>query len=128
MLGEGLEVSRSGVDAYARRQAAPWREHDEVALLARVRAIHTETRQRYGSWRMAKQLQADGCPVGRYKARRVRPEAGVAVRPRPRCPITTDSRHGDAVAPKLLARQFAVAKSDTGWAGDITYLWTAEGW
>jgi transposase InsO family protein len=54
--------------------------------------------------------------------------AGVAVRHRKRGPVTTDSRHGYAVAPNLLARQFAVEQSDTVWAGDITYLWTAEGW
>jgi transposase InsO family protein len=77
---------------------------------------------------MAKQLQAEGFSVGRYKARRLMQEAGVVVRHRKRCPVTTDSRHGYAVAPNLLARQFDVETSDTVWAGDITYLWTAEGW
>ena len=28
----------------------------------------------------------------------------------------------------LLARQFEVAQPDTVWVGDITYVWTAEGW
>jgi transposase InsO family protein len=77
---------------------------------------------------MAKQLQAEGFPVGRYKARRLMQAAGVAVRHRTRAPVTTDSRHGYAVAPNLLARQFTVEQPDTVWAGDITYLWTAEGW
>jgi transposase InsO family protein len=54
--------------------------------------------------------------------------AGVAVRHRKRCPVTTDSRHGNAVAPHLLARQCDVEPFNTVWAGDITYLWTAEGW
>jgi putative transposase len=128
VLCEVLDVSRSGFYVYAQRQVTPGRAHDEVALLARVRAIHTETRQSYGSRRMAKQLQAEGFSVGRYKARRLMQEAGVAVRHRKRCPVTTDSRHGYAVAPNLLARQFDVEQSDTVWAGDITYLWTAEGW
>jgi putative transposase len=128
VLCEVLDVSRSGFYAYGQRQAAPWRDRDAVALLARVRAIHAETRQSYGSRRMAKQLQVDGFPVGRYKARRLMQAAGVVVRHRKRCPVTTDSRHGYAVAPNLLARQFHVAQSDTVWAGDITYLWTAEGW
>jgi transposase InsO family protein len=42
--------------------------------------------------------------------------------------MTTDSRHRHAVAPHLLARQCDVAPPDQVWAGDITYLWTAEGW
>lgn len=77
---------------------------------------------------MAKQLQAEGFSVGRYKARRLMKQAGVAVGRPKRRPVTTDSRHGYAVAPKLLARQFAVEQPDTVWAGAITYLWTAEGW
>ena len=56
-------------------------------------------------------------------------QAGVVVqRPKRRGPITTDSRHGYAVAPNLLARQFDVAKPDEVWVGDISYVWTAEGW
>jgi putative transposase len=129
VLCEVFDVSRSGFYAYWPRRAAPPIEHDEVALLARVKAIHAETRQSYGSRRMAKQLQADGFTVGRYKARRVMHQASVAVRrPRQRHPMTTDSRHRHAVAPNLLARQFDVAQPDQVWAGDITYLWTAEGW
>jgi putative transposase len=42
--------------------------------------------------------------------------------------MTTDSQHRHAVAPHLLARQFDVALPDQVWAGEITYLWTAEGW
>ena len=127
-LCEVLDVRRSGFDADAPRQAAPGRDQDEVALLARVRAMHPETRQSYGSRRMAKQRQADGLPVGRSTARRLMQEANMAVRPRQRCPVTPDSRHGYAVAPNRLARQFAVEPSDTVWAGALTYLWTTAGW
>jgi putative transposase len=56
-------------------------------------------------------------------------QAGVVVqRPKQRGPVTTDSRHGDAVAPNLLARQFGVARPDHVWGGDISSVWTAEGW
>ena len=78
---------------------------------------------------MAKQLQDEGFAVGRAKARRLMNQAGVVVqRPKRRGPVTTDSRHGYAVAPNLLTRQFDVAKPDQVWVGDISYGWTAEGW
>jgi putative transposase len=78
---------------------------------------------------MAKQLQDEGFHVGRAKARRLMNKAGVAVqRPRRRGPMTTASRHGYEVAPNLLARQFDVTAPDHVWAGDITYIWTVEGW
>jgi putative transposase len=41
---------------------------------------------------------------------------------------TTDSAHPYPVVPNTLNRQFAVAHPNRVWAGDITYVWTAEGW
>jgi putative transposase len=41
---------------------------------------------------------------------------------------TTDSAHQYPVVPNTLNRQFAVAAPNRIWAGDITYIWTAEGW
>jgi transposase InsO family protein len=124
-----FEVSRSGFYAYIQRHAAPTIDRQEVELVARVKAIAAKTGQSDGSRRMAKQLQAEGCAVGRCKARRLMQEAGVAVcRPTHRRPLTTNSRHGYGIAPNLLARQFDVEKPDQAWVGDITYLWTAEGW
>jgi transposase InsO family protein len=126
---EVMQVSRSGLYAYVQRHAAADGGAEEAALLTRVKAIAAETRHSYGSRRMAKQLQDDGFAVGRYQARRLMRQAKVTVqRPKQRHPVTTDSRHGYTVAPNLLARQFAVDKPDQVWVGDITYVWTAEGW
>jgi transposase InsO family protein len=91
-----------------------------VEVVARVKAIAAQTGQSYGSRRMSKQLQAEGYTVGRYKARRLMQQAGVAVhRPAHRRPQTTDSRHQYGVAPNLLARQFDVEKPDHAWVGEI---------
>jgi len=129
VLCEVCDVRRRGCYAYVQRHAAPTIERDEGALLARGPAIHAETRQRDGSRRMAKPLQADGCTGGRSKARRVRHQAGVGVRrPRQRPPMPPDSQPRQAGAPHLLARQGDVALPAQVWAGESPYLWTAEGW
>jgi putative transposase len=129
VLCEVLEVSRSGFYAYLQRQGSTGEGREELVLLAQVKAIATQTRHSYGSRRMAKQLQAEGFTVGRAKARRLMKAAGVTVRrPKYRRPMTTDSRHRYGVAPHLLARQFDVDQPDQVWAGDLTYVWTAEGW
>jgi|SoiMethySBSTD1v2_1073268.scaffolds.fasta_scaffold2280086_1 transposase InsO family protein len=93
-----------------------------------VRERVIQRRGSNGSRRKAKPLQAEGLTVGRSHAQHSMPVAGVAVQPRRRCPLTTDSRRGDAVAPNLVARQCNGALSDTVWMGDIPDLWTAEGW
>ena len=48
-------------------------------------------------------------------------------RPRP-LRATTDSRHGEPIAPNLLERDFAPTGSDQVWASDITYIRTWAGW
>jgi len=88
-----------------------------------------DRRHSYGSRRLAKQLQDEGCAVERAQARRLMHPAGVVVqRPKRHGPVTIDGRHGYAVALNLLGRQFDVAKPDHVWVGDIRDVWTAEGW
>ncbi len=41
---------------------------------------------------------------------------------------TTQSRHPFPVATNHLNRQFAFAAPNKVWAGDLTYIWTMEGW
>jgi transposase InsO family protein len=111
------------------RRATARRGVAEDSLVTRVKAMAAQTRSSYGSRRMAKQLHAEGFAVGRYKARRLMQQAAVTVQRRPkRHPVPTDRRHRYGVAPNLLARQFDVAQPHQVWAGDITYVWTAEGW
>jgi len=42
--------------------------------------------------------------------------------------VTTDSNHSFTIAPNLLDRNFSAAAPNQKWAGDITYIWTNEGW
>jgi transposase InsO family protein len=42
--------------------------------------------------------------------------------------VTTDSDHPLPVAPNRLGQDFRVDRPDAAWSGDITYLWTGEGW
>ena len=42
--------------------------------------------------------------------------------------MTTDSNHKFNIAPNLLDRDFQADKPNQKWAGDISYIWTREGW
>ena len=122
-------MSRSGFYGYLSRQSQPAINAEEITLLARVKAIAIKVRYCYGSRRMAKALQEEGFQVGRAKAKRLMKDAEVSVkRAKRRGPVTTDSRHGYNIAPNLLARQFDVDEPDQAWVGDMTYVWTGEGW
>lgn len=54
--------------------------------------------------------------------------AGVVANQKKKFKATTDSKHNFPVAPNLLNRQFEVNTPDQVYVGDITYIWTREGW
>jgi transposase InsO family protein len=122
-----MEVSRSGYYRFLKNRHTKEVEKDFI-LLAEVRHIHEKSRRTYGSRRMAISLQSKGYSVGRYKARSLMKKAGLKVRAPQRFKTTTDSRHSLPAAPNLLNQRFQVDRPNRIWCGDITYLWTLEGW
>ena len=48
--------------------------------------------------------------------------------PQPQFKRTTDSDHAFNIAPNLLQQDFSASAPNQKWAGDITYIWTREGW
>ena len=41
---------------------------------------------------------------------------------------TTDSNHAFNIAPNWLDRDFCASRTNQKWVGDISYIWTKEGW
>lgn len=122
-----MEVSRSGYYQFLKKARHQPLDKDFV-LLSQVRQIHKENRGTLGSRRMAKALKDAGYNVGRFRARSLMKKEDLAVKRPKRFKRTTDSRHKLPVAPNLLNQQFKVEEPDRIWCGDITYLWTLEGW
>jgi putative transposase len=122
-----MGVSRSGFYDYLRRQDRdPDPEHEEK--LEWVKDLAEASDNTYGSRRMAKALRVLGYRVGRHQARSLMREAGVWVRYRRRYRATTNSNHRQPVFENRLERDFSVEVPDHVYAGDITYVWTQEGW
>ena len=125
-----LGVSRSGFYAWLRREPSYRRREDE-RLLVEVRAIHRASRRCYGSPRVHGELRARGVRCGRKRVERLMREDALRAKKRRKFRVTTQSEHGYAPAPNLVARQFAVGSTQAArrvWAADITYLSTREGW
>jgi transposase InsO family protein len=104
------------------------RQRDDMVLLAHIREQHTRSLHSYGRPRMTEELRELGFKAGQRRIGRLMRENGiVAIRTR-KYKVTTDSNHILAVAPNLLDRDFSATASNQKWAGDITYIWTSEGW
>jgi putative transposase len=122
-----LGVSTTGFYDYLDRQGRP-EDPQRTRLLGWVRQLAETSKFTYGSRRMSRGLKALGFPVGRDKAKSLIKEAKVWVRYRKKFKVTTQSKHRHPVFENLLKREFDVTAPDRVWAGDITYLWTREGW
>ena len=119
-----LGVSPSGYYAWRSRLPST-RKDSDMRVTAKIRAIHARTRGVYGSRRMTRELDE---PIGRNRVARLMRDNGPLARAPRRFRVTTDSDHRLPVAPNLLEQDFTVDGPNRAWVGDITYVWTAEGW
>ena len=121
-----LGVTRNGFYNYQKHYKPQDPLHNE--MLYWVKKVAESSNYSYGSRRMQKALNALGYPIGRNKAKKLMVEAGVKARYRKKYKVTTNSNHKQPVFENILNRQFVVEKANQAYAGDITYLWTQEGW
>lgn len=121
-----LEVSRSGYYNYLARRDRPMTPRHE-RLVALLRAIHAGRECACGIRRMHRELLEAGEKVSRKLVRKLMREHIRSVHT-PRFHKTTNSNHNLDFAPNLLSQEFATTAPDRVWVGDITYVWTAEGW
>lgn len=126
LMCEVLNVCRSGYYAWRLRLSVRQQEYEKLIPL--VKQVHKSTNGTYGARRMAKEIEKSGTPCGRTKAATVMALAKVSAKQKKKFKVTTDSKHNLPIAPNLLDRQFTVDEPDRVYVGDITYIWTQEGW
>lgn len=122
-----LELPRSTV--YARRKRPPSRRaQDTVQLDVEVAACHAESKQRYGSPRVHRALLGQGRHVSRTRVAARMQALGLRSKRAKRFRRTTRADSAHAPSPNLLNREFTKATPHEAWCGDITFIWTEEGW
>ena len=127
LLCEMLNVSVSGYYAWRKR---PMSQHqrEDGQLAERIQVAYHTNRGVYGSPRIHAELRAQGIRCARKRvARLMREWELVARRPRHRT-ITTRSDPSARFAPNGLDRDFTATRPNEKWTGDITAIWTYEGW
>jgi putative transposase len=123
-----LRVTRSGFYAWRKRPPSARQQHAEQ-LLAKIRIVHQENRELYGSPRVHRALLIDGQSVSRNTVAKLMRDAKIRAKSRKAfVPRTTDSTHYQPVADNTLARDFAAQSPDRKWLADITYIPSGEGW
>ena len=125
---ELLEVSRAAF--YARLAGPSRRDRADAVLAAEIRAVHKESRGRYGAPRVHAELRRKGHRHGRKRIARLMRQASLAGRAARRWKKTTIADPAAAARADQIRRDFTAdaSKLNSRWCGDITYLHTWEGW
>jgi putative transposase len=122
-----LVVSAAGYYAWRSRPES-LRSRQARTLLSAIRVLHQESRETYGSPRIWDALVRQGHCVGEHRVARLMRRAGIRAKTVAKWHATTHSQHRFPVATNTLDRAFTVAMPNQVWAGDLTYIWTLEGW
>jgi putative transposase len=124
-----FSVCRSGFYAWKRSESKRKKEAQENQLLDhKIKAIFCEHKQRYGSPRITHELKSEGINVNHKRVEKRMNLLNLKAKQAKKFKATTDSHHDRLVAPNLLNQDFTALAPNQKWAGDITYIWTREGW
>jgi putative transposase len=121
-----LGVSPSGYYAWLERPPSA-RQVANERLLARMREIHTFSRQTYGRPRMYAELRDEGWRVNHKRVGRLMALEGLKGASRRKKWRTTKRAKDARPAPDLVERDFAADGPDRLWVADITYVPTWSG-
>jgi len=122
-----MSVSRSAFYAWCKRPAKIISE-SELNLNRRCKALFKKSRQSLGSRQLMKNLRKEGFKIGRYKVISLMKKLKLHVKQRIAYKVTTMRKHSHSVADNILNQQFNPTSPNESWAGDVTYLKTAQGW
>jgi len=107
------------------------RAQQKQHLMTHIRELFERSQGRYGSPRIYQDLQALGIRCSQNRVAQLMKELKLVVRKARKFVATTDSGHAFPIAENLLNREYqveVVAGVNRAWAGDITYIATAQGW
>lgn len=125
-----LKVSKSGYYAWLKRATAPLTEKQlqNQALAKQIFQAFINNLGVYGSPRIHAELKATQHSVSQKKVANMMRELGLKATP-PKARFSKEKQATPHTTYKnVLAGKFEVGKINQAWVGDITYIWTEEGW
>lgn len=129
LMARVLSVSRSGFYAWrARGQTPSLRRQQQARRDQVIKRLFEQKKRRYGAIRLEKEMADIQLPCHRHTIAASLKKQGLRAKAARKFKATTNSTHNLPVAPNLLNQDFYAAKPNQKWVGDITYLWTDEGW
>ena len=122
-----LDVSTSGYYKWRSRTPSRRAQHNLI-LLEEIKKIHYRNKKRYGSPRIAKELEVSGFRASEKLIRKLMKSASLQSVFKRKYKVTTNSSHKYPVAENILNREFTVNNKNKVWVSDITYIKASFRW
>ena len=123
-----LGVKSNNYYSYQKRNKNIINDTTHQEMLELVKDIAKFSDNTYGERRIKAVLNALSFPVSRWKVAKLMKEANVWVRYKKKYKATTNSDHNKPLYKNELEQNFTTEQPNQALVGDITYIWTAEGW
>ena len=104
------------------------REQANTGLLEQIKQIHAGSKDIYGYRRVYHALQQNNINCSENRVSRIMHANHIFSKVRKKFKATTNSKHNLPIAENILNREFSISVPNTHWVGDISYIWTQEGW
>jgi len=122
-----FKVTRGGF--YAWSKSSPSNRGIENQMLeAEILLAYQNSKNIYGSPRIARELNKKGIKVSRPRVARMMKKANLRSITKKKFRVTTDSSHKFPVPENKLDRDFKPGALAAVWVSDITYIKTKQGW
>ena len=122
-----LSVSRSGYHRQIKRGLSS-REFENRRLLEIILFHYKKSKRTYGLPRILAAIRRQGLKVNKKRVAKLMRENNIKAKTKRRFKVTTVQNSKAVASENLLNQNFSSSKENQIWTGDITYLWTKEGW
>jgi putative transposase len=126
-LCRAMKVSRSGYYDWCRRLPSH-RAIEDGKLWPKIERMHHACREAYGSKRLRDELRKTGVRCSKHRIARLKQANRLWTKRHRRFVFTSKADPAHARYPNILNRQFTTNVADQVWVGDVTSVWTFEGW
>jgi len=127
MLCQAMKVSRSGFYDWLKRPACERVRQDEY-LWPHIERTHYQCREAYGSKRLRDELRRGAVHCSKHRIARLKREHQLWTKRHRRFVATSKSNPQHVRYPNHLDRHFSAPAPNEVWVGDVTCVWTWEGW
>jgi len=127
LVCEVLKVSPSGYRKWLRRKLSP-RAIENQQILGMIKFHYSKSKCTYGLPRIFAAIRSQGFTVNKKRIARLMRVNNIKAKTKRRFKVTTVQNSKAVASENILNQNFTASSENKIWTGDITYLWTKQGW